>query len=389
VRSGSASSGSVPPTATLNEQLRNTPALRLILPFFLDIYKETGAPCAPVSFNESVTDADAIAGVVGLHFPPIEAAHVLDFVNKGAVVETLNVVNADGNAMVLGSWDTLMQALYDVRLILRSSSARSSFAHTQRTAPLRLRLLIHSPHPITHTRSPSPPLPPSPRPQESDPTTRGTFKEFASKFAFNNTHSLLAKFDKGGAINECPDAYADYIDSVLEISNVLELAALASLRTKPLRILQLHLASLKATNEALAKLPPPLQIFDANTVALVHSCRASAKSTYWKYRAKISTAAIANWNSECGFFLEKLGFMQDGTDFDYFKRLLGVGNPVADAARAAAHAASVAQGKKMGENLWMDHTTADDPNCVCGGCRAGRCDAHDDEQDGEQHDNGR
>ena len=94
----------------------------------------------PMSFGSGAVSADAVDFILGLHFCSVQSGNRLT--RTGGVASSLNFLNRAGTGMALACWNTMVQALWQVRVILRLSCARSTLARTHPT----LRRLVRVAH---------------------------------------------------------------------------------------------------------------------------------------------------------------------------------------------------------------------------------------------------
>ena len=85
----------------------------------------------PMSFGSGAVSADAVNFILGLHFCSVQSGNRLT--RTGGVASSLNFLNRAGTGMALACWNTMVQALWQVRVILRLSCARSTLARTHPT----------------------------------------------------------------------------------------------------------------------------------------------------------------------------------------------------------------------------------------------------------------
>ena len=105
--------------------------MAVVLPALLAIYLETGMVYTPMSFGSGAVSADAVNFILGLHFCSVQSGNRLT--RTGGVASSLNFLNRAGTGMALSCWNTMVQALWQVRVILRLSCARSTLARTHPT----------------------------------------------------------------------------------------------------------------------------------------------------------------------------------------------------------------------------------------------------------------
>ena len=121
--------------------------MAVVLPALLAIYLETGMVYTPMSFGSGAVSADAVDFILGLHFCSVQSGKKLTITD--GVASSLNFLNSAGTGMALACWNTMVQALWQVRVILRFRCARSTLA---RTHPTLRRLVRVAPPPRTLAR---------------------------------------------------------------------------------------------------------------------------------------------------------------------------------------------------------------------------------------------